>query len=61
MSNEIPRRIRLDLMTPAELSITEAMKAVESAGCHPFLTDAVNLLAAARDKVADFVDKKDGE
>jgi hypothetical protein len=53
----IPRRSCLDLNTPAELAIYEAMQAVEKAGAHPLLTDAVILLGQARDKVADFVDK----
>lgn len=52
----IPRRIRLDHCTPAELAIVAAVKAVEEAGAHPLLTDAVVLLGQARDKVADFVD-----
>jgi hypothetical protein len=54
----IPRRIRVDLMTPAELAIREAVIAVEAAGCHPRLTDAVILLGQARDAVADFVDSE---
>lgn len=54
--NGIPRRCRIDLYTPAELAIREAMLAVEEAGCHPLLTDAVNLLAQAKEKVADFVE-----
>lgn len=53
---EIPRRNRLDLSTPAELAIRQAVNAVEAAGCHPLLTDAVNLLNQAREKVADYVD-----
>ena len=57
MSNP-QRRIRLDLMTPAELSIRNAMLAVEEVGAHQLLTDAVNLLQQARDKVADYVDSK---
>lgn len=56
MTDNIPRRIRLDLNTPAELAIRAAIIAVEEAGCHPLLTDAVNLLSEAREKVADFVD-----
>jgi hypothetical protein len=52
----IPRRNRLDLCTPAELAIYDAVQAVEKAGAHPLLTDAVNLLAQAREKVADYVD-----
>lgn len=52
----IPRRCDLLLQTPAEKAIGEAMRAVESAGAHPLLTDAVVLLSQAKDKVADFVE-----
>lgn len=51
------RRIRLDLMTPAELAIHDAMLAVEGAGADALLTEAINLLQQARDKVSDFVDR----
>ena len=51
-----PRRNRLDLFTDAEKAIWDATHAVEAVGAHPLLTDAVNLLAQARDKVADFVE-----
>jgi hypothetical protein len=54
----VPRRSQLNLNTPAELAIRDAMIAVEEAGAHPLLTDAVNLLQQARDKVADFVDSE---
>ena len=54
---DIPRRIRLDRMTKAELAITSAMDAVEEAGADVRLTEAVVLLQQARDKVADFVDQ----
>jgi hypothetical protein len=57
MSGEIPRRIRLDQLTPAEMAIAEAVAAVERAGAHPLLTDAVVLLGQARAKVADFIDQ----
>lgn len=60
MNNDIPRRIRLDLLTPAERAIYDAVQAVEAAGCHPLLTDAVVLLQQAREKVADFVDAPAG-
>lgn len=56
MINGIPRRSRLDLHAPAEKAIRAAVDAVEAAGAHPLLTDAVNLLIAAGDKVADFVE-----
>jgi hypothetical protein len=44
-------------MTPAELAIREAIRVVEEAGCDVLLTDAINLLSQAQDKVADFIDK----
>jgi hypothetical protein len=57
----MPRRNRLDLNTPAELAIREAMMAVESCGAHVLLTEAVTLLGKAKDLVADFVELgKDG-
>jgi len=52
----IPRRCRIDLMTPGELAIRNAVLVVEQAGCHPLLTDAVVLLQQAKEKVADFVE-----
>lgn len=54
--SDFPRRICLDKLTPAEIAIYDAVQAVEDAGCHPLLTDAVVLLSEARDRVADFVD-----
>lgn len=54
--NEIPRRNRIDLYTPAERAIREAMLAVEAAGADTRLTDAVILLGEAHEAVADFVD-----
>lgn len=59
MSNDFPRRNRIYLMTPAELAIRAAVQAVEEAGAHPLLTDAVILLGKAQATVADFVDKDD--
>lgn len=52
----IARRIDLNLMTPAELAIRDAVLAVEAAGCHTLLTEAVLLLGQAQNKVADFVE-----
>lgn len=46
-------------MIPTEAAITDAMRAVEAAGCDPRLTDAITLLSAARDAVADWVDGVD--
>lgn len=56
VSETLPRRIRIDMFTPAERAIYDAQQAVEMAGAHPRLTDAANLLSQARDAVADFVD-----
>jgi hypothetical protein len=53
---EIPRRIQLDKMTIAELAILNAVQLVEEMGADVRLTNAVNLLAIAREQVADFVD-----
>jgi len=53
---DIPRRSRLDQNTPAELAIRGAMLAVEQAGGSPALTEAVTLLAQAKDAVADHVE-----
>lgn len=57
--NGFPRRIRTDLYTPAERAIADAIAAVEAAGAHPRLTDAVVLLGQAKDAVADFVEGRD--
>jgi hypothetical protein len=57
---EWPRRRSVWKWTPAEKAISDAMRAVEEAGAHPLLTDAVVLLAEAFEKVADHTDLKDG-
>lgn len=57
-SNTIPRRIRLDLNTEAELSIREAVKKVEAIGADVKLTDAIIKLQEAFELVADYVDSK---
>lgn len=53
----IPRRADVLLDTPAETAIRNAITAVEAAGAHPLLTEAVMLLQQAKDKVSDFVEK----
>jgi hypothetical protein len=55
-TNEIPRRARIDLFTPAEKAIFDAMIAVEALPASEHLTAAVILLGKAKDRVADFVD-----
>lgn len=54
--SDIPRRACIDLFTPAEKAIREAIIAVESAGCDARLTWAVMSLSDAQAWVADFVD-----
>jgi hypothetical protein len=54
--DDIPRRCRICLATPAELAIRAARDAVESVGADVLLTEAVILLGQALDKVADYVD-----
>ena len=58
MTNEIPRRAYVDRMVTAEKAIMDAVNAVEQMPAHPLLTDAVVLLAQAKDKVSDYVDLK---
>ncbi len=56
MDDELPRRIRVDRMVPAELAIRAAVHAVEEMPAASRLTDAVILLGQAQNCVADFVD-----
>jgi hypothetical protein len=50
------RRRDTKTMTAVEIDILNATTAVENIGAHPWLTDAVVLLAKAREKVANYVD-----
>lgn len=54
-----PRRNCVDQLTPAELAIRDAMIAVEAAGGHILLTEAITLLSQAKDKVADYLEETD--
>lgn len=56
--NGIPRRARVDLLTPAERAIREAIIAVEEVGADPLLTEALVLLGHARERLADYVDRE---
>lgn len=56
MHKDIPRKAYLNLLTPAETAIVRAIEAVEQAGADPRLTDAINLLSSAKDKVAEYID-----
>jgi hypothetical protein len=56
MVDGFPRRARIDMLTPAEAAIRAAVDAVERAGAHPLLTEAVILLSEAQERVADYVE-----
>jgi hypothetical protein len=51
-----PRRNRVDLYTPMERAVSDAIQAVEASFAHPRMTDAVSLLGKAMDAVADAVE-----
>jgi len=53
---DVPRRNRVDLLTPAETAIHEAMRQVETLPGDERLTHAITLLQEARDVVSDYVD-----
>lgn len=53
-----PRRSRLDLNTPAELSIHKAITEVENVGADERLTKAVILLGEAKDFLSNYVDEQ---
>jgi hypothetical protein len=56
MIDGIPRRNRLDLNTPAELAIYNAMGEVEKCGASLSLTKAVTLLQEAKNALADHIE-----
>jgi hypothetical protein len=58
MSTKTPRRIRLDLATPSEVTIRQAMAAVEAMPPDTRLTNAGMKLQEALDLVSDFVNEK---
>lgn len=58
MNANIPRRNDILRNTPTELAIRDAVDAVERAGCHPKLTQVVNLLTKARETLADWEDAR---
>ena len=54
--NEIPRRIRINLLTPIEIKARQLMLDIEALGCHVMLTNAANVVFVLREKLADWVD-----
>lgn len=57
-SDEVPRRRRMDRMTPSELACLDAIGKIESLGCDERLTRAQILISQAQELVADFVDSR---
>lgn len=55
------RRFRLDLHTPAELAIYNAVQEVEKLGADVRLTDIVVMLGKTKDLLSDYVDSKEQE
>ena len=60
MTENLARRTCVHKLTPAELAIRRAMDEVEKLPADVRLTDAVTLLDAAGDSVADYVDNIHG-
>ena len=58
MNIDYPRRNRIDLLTPAEKAIYDAIQKVEELPGDERLTDAICLLQDAQNKVSDYVDNK---
>lgn len=56
--NDAPRRNQLQLNTPAELAIFNAIQEVERAGADVVLTEVVDILIKAKQLLGDFVDYK---
>ena len=56
VSTSFPRRNRIDLFTPAEKAIYDALLEVEKMPADTRLTESTILLNKAREKVADFID-----
>lgn len=60
LADGIWRRCRIDLLTPAEMAVYDALQAVERLGADERLTQAVCLLQEARGRVADYVESVPG-
>ena len=53
--SDIPRRVRLDVLLPAEWEMDKAIQVIESLPADVRLDDAIALLRAARDSVSDYI------
>jgi len=52
----IPSRASVQHWSSAEIAINAAMREVEASGGSPALTEAINLLLQAKDRVADHME-----
>ncbi len=55
---EIPRRSNMQTMSTEEKAIVELIWAIEKLGGDVLLTECQVLLGQAKDKLSDFIDKK---
>lgn len=56
---DVPRRQDMERMSYAEHAMLDAVWLIEDMGADIDLTEAINLIHAARTKVADFIDNKE--
>lgn len=54
--NGTPRRNQLHKFTASEIQLYEVMQSIEKIGAHPLLTEVVNALSEARERLADWVE-----
>ena len=58
LENGFPRRIQLNLLTPAEIAIQYAIDEVEKIGADVSLTKFVSTLSEQKDQLSDFIESK---
>lgn len=57
-TDKIPRRIRLDLLTPPEVALRAALAAVEAMPADIRLTKASTMISLALNEVGQYVDEQ---
>ena len=58
MADKFPRKAALCFNAPSELAIHEAIQKVEELGADVRLTEAVILLAKAKELVSEYIDER---
>lgn len=61
VENNVPRRFREDLLLPIEKQLLDCVREIEKLPADVRLTDAVNIVLCAKDKVADFIESDEGK